>query len=218
MRSGFDAARFAAVPLIGILRTDAPLDHAGFVAAALAGGLTTLEVSFTHPQAADDLARLAHAAAGRLNLGAGTITTPARLAAARAAGATFIVTPWLARDVIAECRAEGVPIFPGAYTPTEIAEADALGATMVKLFPAVSLGPAFVAQVKASMPELRLLPTGGIGCGDIAAWRRAGADGLGLGGGLFPAALIAQRDWTGLAAHIRRHVEAWHYSPEKKSP
>ncbi|MBC7369252.1 MAG: bifunctional 4-hydroxy-2-oxoglutarate aldolase/2-dehydro-3-deoxy-phosphogluconate aldolase [Undibacterium sp.] len=209
MKTRFDHEHFKAVPLVGILRHRGMLDYAGLVEAVLAGGLTTLELSFTHAGAAIDLAGLVAAAAGRLNLGAGTITTLARLAEARATGASFIVTPMVVAEVVDACVASGVPIFPGAFTPTEIVAADAMGATMVKLFPAVSLGIAFVAQLKATMPELRLLPTGGIGCADIAGWKRAGADGLGLGGGLFPAALLANRDWAALSANIRRHVAAW---------
>ena len=209
MKPRFDPARFQAMPLIGILRHAGALDHRAFIDAVLAGGLTTLEVSFTHPDAAAHLAQLHAAAGGRLNLGAGAITTVKRLEHALAAGASFIVTPVIATEVLAACIAADVPIFPGAFTPSEIVTAQTQGATMVKIFPAVALGPAFVAQLKATLPELRLLPTGGIALADIPKWRRAGADGLGLGGGLFPAALLAAGAWGELAIHIRAHVSAW---------
>lgn len=112
-------------------------------------------------------------------------------------------------------RGGGRAGFPGAFTPTEIVAAQAQGATMVKVFPAVALGPAFFAQLKAALPELRLMPTGGIARADISLWRQAGADGLGLGGGLFPGALLATGDWSALATHIATHVDAWsNFSPK----
>lgn len=215
MKPTFDHARFSAMPLMGILRHAGALEHGALVDAVLAGGLTTLEVSFTHPDAAEHVAALRAVAGRRLNLGAGTITTPARLAKALAAGATFVVTPTFAPNIMAACAAAGVPVFPGAFTPTEIVAAQAQGATMVKVFPAVALGPAFFAQLKAALPELRLMPTGGIARADISLWRQAGADGLGLGGGLFPGALLATGDWSALATHIATHVDAWsNFSPK----
>jgi 2-dehydro-3-deoxyphosphogluconate aldolase/(4S)-4-hydroxy-2-oxoglutarate aldolase len=213
MNARFDYDRFHSVPLIGILRHSGALEHEGFVEAVLAGGFTSLEVSFTHADAPEHLARLREAAAGRLNLGAGTITTVERLRTAFAAGASFVVTPVVAPDVVAACVSAGVPVFPGAFTPSEAVAAQAQGATMVKLFPAASLGPQFVTQIKAALPELRVLPTGGIARADISRWRRAGADGLGLGGGLFPAPMLASRAWAELAAHIRTHVDAWEETP-----
>ncbi len=156
MKPHFDPARFQSTPLIGIVRHADALDHRAFIDAVLAGGLTTLEVSFTHPDAAAHLAQLHAAAGGRLNLGAGTVTTIPRLEQALAAGASFIVTPVMATEALAACIAAGVPIFPGAFTPSEIVTAPAQAATMVKIFPAVTLGPAFVAQLKALIRRRRL--------------------------------------------------------------
>lgn len=209
MSSPFDQDRFLATPLIGILRRTDEWDYAGLVDALIAAGLGTVEISFTHPAAPRQLAGLIAAARGRLNVGAGTVTTLDRLAAARAAGASFVVTPALDPEVAAAVTAARLPFFPGAYTPTEILTAHRLGATMVKLFPAVSAGPAFLTQVKAAVPEVGLLPTGGIARDRIGEWRRAGADGLGLGGSLFPDEPFRTGDWATLAAHVRTFVLAW---------
>ncbi len=213
MRTVFDLDRFLATPLVGILRREDEFDYAGMVGALIDGGLRTVEISFTHPLASRQLAGMVAAAQGRLNIGAGTVTTLERLAAARAAGATFVVTPALDPEVAAATLGAKLPFFPGAYTPTEIMAAHRMGATMVKLFPAVSLGPAFLGQFKAALPEVRLLPTGGIACAKITEWKRAGADGLGLGGSLFPENLITSANWSALSAHVRTFVSAWRESP-----
>ena len=212
MNAAFDHARFISIPLIGIIRLPGKIDPVGLVDDVLEAGLTTLEVSFTHEDAHRQLEGIVAAAGTRLNVGAGTVTTMERLMQARTAGASFIVTPFLNPAVVSAAQASGLAVFPGAYTPTEIAAAQAMGATMVKIYPAVTLGPAFVAQLKATLPEIRLLPTGGIAYADIPAWKKAGADGLGLGGGLFPAQLLACGDWLALTAHMRKFVSAWHTS------
>lgn len=213
MNTVFDPDLFLAMPLVGILRREDEFDYAEMVEALIAGGLGTVEVSFTHPQAPRQLAGLVAAAQGRLNIGAGTVTTLERLAAAREAGATFVVTPALDPEVAAATLGAKLPFFPGAYTPTEIMGAHRMGATMVKLFPAVTLGPAFLSQFKAALPEVKLLPTGGIACAKISEWKQAGADGLGLGGSLFPEALITRGNWSALGAHVRTFVSAWRATP-----
>lgn len=213
MRNVFDIDSFLATPLVGILRREDEFDYAGMVGALIEGGLSTVEISFTHPSAPRQLARMVAAAQGRLNIGAGTVTTIERLSLARTAGATFVVTPALDPEVAAATLGAKLPFFPGAYTPTEIMSAHRMGATMVKLFPAVSLGPAFLGQFKAALPEVRLLPTGGIACAKITEWKRAGADGLGLGGSLFPENLITSANWSALSAHVRTFVSAWRESP-----
>ncbi len=210
MNAAFDHDRFQAAPLIGILRRGDEWDYAGLAEALIAAGLGTVEISFTHPQAPRQLAGLVAAARGRLNVGAGTVTTLDRLAVAQSAGASFVVTPALDPEVAAAVAAARLPFFPGAYTPTEILTAHRLGATMVKLFPAVSAGPSFLTQLKAAVPEVRLLPTGGIARDRIGEWRRAGADGLGLGGSLFPDEPFRTGDWAALADHVRTFVAAWH--------
>jgi 2-dehydro-3-deoxyphosphogluconate aldolase/(4S)-4-hydroxy-2-oxoglutarate aldolase len=213
MKTVFDLDRFMATPLVGILRREDEFDYAGMVGALIDGGLSTVEISFTHPAAPRQLAGMVAAAQGRLNIGAGTVTTLERLAAARAAGATFVVTPALDPEVAAATIGAKLPFFPGAYTPTEVMAAHRMSATMVKLFPAVTLGPAYLRQFKAALPEVKLLPTGGIACAQIFEWKRAGADGLGLGGSLFPEDHITRANWSALSAHVRTFVSAWHATP-----
>jgi len=108
--------------------------------------------------------------------------------------------------VIKSCVKKGVPIFPGAFTPTEIYNAWTLGATMVKIYPATSLGPDYIKDLKAPMNQLKLLPTGGVGLENMNAFLKAGANGLGIGGQLFDKKLIQNKDWAGLKAHFQQFV------------
>jgi 2-dehydro-3-deoxyphosphogluconate aldolase/(4S)-4-hydroxy-2-oxoglutarate aldolase len=96
-----------------------------------------------------------------------------------------------------------VPVFPGAFTPTEIYEAWSLGASMVKVFPATSLGPGYIKDLKAPLSQIKLLPTGGVTLSNLADFFGAGADGVGIGSQLFDKRLIQDKNWTGLKAHFQ---------------
>ena len=169
-------------------------------------GLTTVEITMNTPDAAN-IIRQALTQEGRgLNIGAGTVCNKDDLEMALDSGSQFIVTPVLSKKVIKSCVKKGVPIFPGAYTPTEIYKAWTLGAAMVKIYPATALGPQYVKDLKAPMSQLKLLPTGGVGLENMADFLLAGADGLGIGGQLFDKQLIQNRDWDGLYQHFKKFV------------
>jgi 2-dehydro-3-deoxyphosphogluconate aldolase/(4S)-4-hydroxy-2-oxoglutarate aldolase len=133
-------------------------------------GFTTLEVTMNSPGAADMIRKLSTDYEDRLNIGAGTVCTIADLNEALAAGASFIVTPVLVEEVIIAAVERNVPIFPGAYTPSEIYRAWSLGASMIKVFPATKLGPEYIKDVLAPLPQIRLLPTGGVNDGIVHTW------------------------------------------------
>lgn len=165
-------------------------------------GLTTVEITMNTPDAEAMIQyALEHESEG-LNIGAGTVCTEADLDRALTAGAQFIVTPVVQKKVIKACIKQGVPIFPGAFTPTEIYKAWQLGAAMVKVYPATSLGPGYIKDLKAPLSELKVLPTGGIDGDNMAAYVRAGADGVGIGSHLFDKTLIEQKNWSGLKSHF----------------
>ncbi len=145
--------------------------------------------------------------AGKLNIGAGTVCSLADLKKALKAGAQFIVTPVMDEDVIRMCVQEQVPIFPGAYTPSEIYKAWTLGASIVKLFPAASLGPAYIKELKGPLKQIKLMPTGGINLDNCVAFFNAGAAGLGIGGQLFNETLISDKNWKGLKEHFKKFIE-----------
>lgn len=119
-------------------------------------------------------------------LGAGTVTDLARAEAAIAAGATFLVTPNLDFDVIRMARAHGIPIMPGAMTPTEIWNAAAAGADYVKVFPASTLGPGFFRDIRGPFAHIPLMATGGINLENARDFIASGVDALGVGGALIP--------------------------------
>ncbi|WP_406064523.1 bifunctional 4-hydroxy-2-oxoglutarate aldolase/2-dehydro-3-deoxy-phosphogluconate aldolase [Streptomyces sp. NBC_01077] len=177
---GFRAA-LASAPVIAILRSTSATRFAEVTDTLLASGIRAAEFTLTTPGVLDALREYAADAPPGLALGAGTVTTPAEAQAAVAAGATYLITPTTSTEVIAEAARLDVPVLPGAYTPTEILTAWRAGATMVKLFPAATGGPAYLRAVRAPLPHIPLVPTGGIGAGDAPAYLAAGAAALGIG-------------------------------------
>jgi 2-dehydro-3-deoxyphosphogluconate aldolase/(4S)-4-hydroxy-2-oxoglutarate aldolase len=208
MSASFSPLLFAQVPLVGILRGFSIDKLAPIIETVKAGGLTNLEITMNTPGAIDQIRAAVQIADSALNIGAGTVTNLPQLDAALAAGATFIVTPILALPVIERCVKLGVPVFPGAFTPTEIVQAWELGATMVKVFPAESLGPSFIKNLKGPCPYLRLMPTGGVDLNTLAAYAQAGADAFGVGSPLFQPDKLAANDWPWLRQQCRAFVQA----------
>lgn len=201
--------RFRAMPLLAILRGQRPEVIEPVVEALVAGGFCALEITMNTPGAAAQICAAIAAAQGRLEVGAGTVTSLAELDDASTAGARFIVTPIVVPDVITVCAQRGLPVFPGAFTPTEVHRAHQLGATMVKLFPAHRLGPGYVRDLKAPLPHIRLLATGGITPESLPEYARAGADGFGLGSPLLAPERIATRDWIWLRERAAAFCAAW---------
>lgn len=202
MRHALDPDRFRAFPIVGILR-GFPLDLTrGIAEQAALGGLVALEVTMNTPGAAEQIATLSREQGGRLAVGAGTVTTAAEFRAAHDAGAAFIVTPNLDIEILALCRENGLPAFPGAMTPSEVVAAWTHGATMVKLFPAGSLGPGYLKAIRAPLDSIPLLPTGGISLDNAPAFLAAGASGFGIGSPLFDETRMTARDWPWLQGQI----------------
>jgi 2-dehydro-3-deoxyphosphogluconate aldolase/(4S)-4-hydroxy-2-oxoglutarate aldolase len=205
----FDREKFEGCPIVGILRGfDAAL-VGEMVRAARRGGLLNLEVTMNSPQAQESIHAALDEGAGEINVGAGTVCTRSDLEGALAAGAGFIVTPVLVPEIIQACRGRGVPVIAGAFTPTEIYAAWTQGADLVKVFPANQLGPGYIRDVKAPLPSIRLMPTGGVDAETLPAFRAAGADAFGVGSALFSSARAKARDWQGIEREARRLVDAY---------
>ncbi len=197
---------FDTVPIVGIIRNIAVRDILEMVPGYRSAGLTTLEITMNTPGATAIISQLSQEYAGTLNIGAGTVRNRRELDAALTAGAQFIVTPIIDEAVIRTSVAAGIPVFPGAYTPTEIYRAWDLGAAIVKVFPATRLGAAYFRELKGPLNEVRLMPTGGVSLETIPDFFRAGVSGFGIGSPLFPESLVAARDWGGLAQHFSAFV------------
>lgn len=202
----FSWSLFNRVPVVGIVRNLTFDEIANILPVYLSSGLTTIEITMNTPSAEDIIRYAADKYRGQLNVGAGTVCSLEELKQALQAGSQFIVTPILNPDVVRYCAKEGVPIFPGAYTPTEIYQAWELGATMVKVYPATALGPDYIRDVKAPLNKIKLMPTGGINLSNMQSFMKVGADGLGIGGQLFDKELIKSANWDGLKDHFKQYA------------
>ena len=184
------------------------------VAAIEEAGVTVFESTFDHRRAdcvaenAEKIAALVGAFGGRMAIGAGTVLTVEEVRAAHAAGASFIVSPDSDPEVIAETKRLGMVSIPGAMTPTEIKRAYALGADIVKLFPADDLGYHYIQNLKGPLPHIPLMATGGVNPQTIPEFLSRGILAVGTGITVFRPDLVAAEDYEGIKALAKEHVEA----------
>lgn len=192
-------------PMVAIVRAataDAALETAE---ACIAGGMTALEVAFTTPDTLDVLRTLRQRHGERLLLGAGTVLDPETARMAILAGAQMIISPAVNVDTIRMCQRYQVLSMPGAVTPTEIVTAMEAGADLVKIFPAETLGPAYLQALRAPLPQAPLMPTGGVTVENLPQWFAHGALAVGIGGSL--SAPAAQGDYRAVTERARSFVE-----------
>jgi 2-dehydro-3-deoxyphosphogluconate aldolase / (4S)-4-hydroxy-2-oxoglutarate aldolase len=189
---------FNQIPIIGIMRNLPPDKITKVASLFVEEALTNLEITLNSPNATELITELSDRFKGRINVGAGTVCTSLELDIALSAGAVFIVTPIVSEEIIQKCVLKGIPVFPGAYTPTEIYKANDLGASMVKVFPASKLGPEYIKELLGPFPQFKLLPTGGISLENMEDFIKAGAKGVGIGSHLFPAEIIQKERWEDL--------------------
>jgi 2-dehydro-3-deoxyphosphogluconate aldolase/(4S)-4-hydroxy-2-oxoglutarate aldolase len=192
---------------MAILRADQPTEVEAVARTLIEAGITCLELTLTIPGALDLLPRLREDLPAGVDLGVGTVTTAEQAAAAVEAGAGFLVCPTVSRTVLETAVARGCPCYPGAWTPTEVLTAWQAGATAVKLFPAATGGPAHLRRIRDPLPEVPLVPTGGVGLDEVEAYLAAGALAVGLGSPLVGDAL-AGGDLDALAGRARRALGA----------
>ncbi|MBE1588232.1 bifunctional 4-hydroxy-2-oxoglutarate aldolase/2-dehydro-3-deoxy-phosphogluconate aldolase [Nonomuraea angiospora] len=197
----------AALPVIAIIRA-ADSRHLNAVLETLAdAGVRAMEVTMTTPGAAEAIRWATGGGLQGAAVGAGTVLDAASARQAADAGAGYLITPAVLPEVIEEGRRLGVPVVPGAFTPTEIVQAWSLGVAMVKVFPAGAAGgPGYVKDVRAPLPQIPLVPTGGIRIEDVPGYLRAGARAVGMGSPLLGDA-CADGDTAALAARAERLVE-----------
>ncbi|MBC7815905.1 MAG: bifunctional 4-hydroxy-2-oxoglutarate aldolase/2-dehydro-3-deoxy-phosphogluconate aldolase [Planctomycetaceae bacterium] len=160
------------------------------------GGIDVIEVTFTVPNVLDILAAVRKDLGKKILLGAGTVLDPETCRAALLAGAEFIVSPSLNLDVIKLCKRYGKLVMPGAFTPTEIVTAWEAGADIVKLFPADCVGPNYLKALRGPLPQVRILPTGGVDLKTLPDFFKAGACAVGLGGQLVEKAAVESGNMT----------------------
>lgn len=193
--------------IVAILRFSDPGPLVEVVRALAEGGVTVAEVTFTVPNAVDVIREAKRQLGDRVLLGAGTVLDPETARAALLAGAEFIVSPSINVEVIRLCRRYDKLVMPGAFTPTEIVTAWEAGADVVKVFPSEVLGPAYLKAIRGPLPQVKLMPTGGIDVTNAADYLKAGAVALGVGGKLVDPKLVAAGDFAKITALAKQYVE-----------
>jgi len=190
--------------VVAVIRMEDAARLAGTAEALRRGGVTAIEITMTVPGAVDIIREMARSKAPGMLVGAGTVLDAGMAADVIGAGADFVVSPITDRDMIQACRAAGVLVAPGAFTPTEIVSAWRAGADIVKIFPATSLGPQFLRDVRGPLPQIRLMPTGGVTIENARDFLAAGACCVGIGTALVDRKDVEAGDWAALEARARR--------------
>lgn len=201
--------RMIAEGFIPLIRAAAPSDALDIAEAVRVGGASFLEVTMTVPAALDVVKELAVKYKDEFIIGAGTVLDPETARAALLAGAQFIVGPTLNFDLISLAHRYSAVVIPGAMTPTEILAAWNAGADLVKVFPATSLGgPDYIKAVLAPLPQVLLMPSGGVNLGNAGAFIRAGAALVAVGGELVDKAAVRARAFHIITENTRAFIKA----------
>jgi 2-dehydro-3-deoxyphosphogluconate aldolase/(4S)-4-hydroxy-2-oxoglutarate aldolase len=194
--------------LVPVLRAPSADDALAISEVLCKAGLTALEITMTVPGAVEVIRTLVGKFGKDLLVGAGTVLDAKTAAACIEAGANFIISPSLELEVVAHCNQAGVAVLPGALTPTEIVKAWRSGADMVKVFPCSAVGGAsYLKAVKAPLPQIEMVPTGGVSLETAAAFIKAGAAALGVGGDLVDLAAVKSGRGEEVAGRARRYLE-----------
>jgi 2-dehydro-3-deoxyphosphogluconate aldolase / (4S)-4-hydroxy-2-oxoglutarate aldolase len=211
-----DIAVFKQRPILGILRgVEADLIEP-LVETVISAGLQTLEITMNTPGAAGLIKKAKQAAGQRLTLGAGTVLSQQDLKSALGSGASFIVLPVLVREVVEYCVKNKIPVFPGALTPQEIYQAQAAGATMVKVFPAKFFGPEYLLQIKGPFEQIELLACGGVTAKNLKDYFSSGASAVTFGASIFRKDWLAAKDFKSIGQAVKDFIDAWECLDEKE--
>jgi 2-dehydro-3-deoxyphosphogluconate aldolase / (4S)-4-hydroxy-2-oxoglutarate aldolase len=181
--------------IVAVVRSETSEPLVNVVEALAEGGVTAAEVTFTVPDAIDVIRQVRRAVGDSVVLGAGTVLDTETARAAILAGAEYIVAPIVNTEVIRLCRRYDKVVMPGAFTPTEVVSAWEAGADVVKIFPADVGGPAYLKALRGPLPQVRLMPTGGVDLSTAGRFLEAGACCLGIGGSLVDPKAIASGDF-----------------------
>ncbi len=193
--------------VVALIRAESPDGLLDCAKALAEGGLTSIELTMTTPGAIRMLEK-ASSDLPEFLFGLGTVLDAETARAGILAGAKFIVTPALRPDVITLCRRYSVPVFSGAFTPTEIVNAWEAGADAAKVFPAEFFGPAYIKSIKAPLPHIELLPTGGVNAENVGEFLKAGAFATAAGSSLVEAKALKEKNWAAITARARAFAAA----------
>lgn len=209
MRSKSDIAALLTNPgIIAVVRAKSSDQILPLTEALLAGGVIAIEITMTTPNAIEAIRQASHAFGSRALIGVGTVLDAQTCREAVLAGAQFVVSPIMRPEIVPVAHAAHRPVMLGAYTPTEAQQAHEAGADFVKIFPADSLGPQYIKALRAPMPHLRLVPTGGVDLHNVADFLCAGCAAVGVGSSLINQKLMSDGNWSQLTLLAREYVMA----------
>lgn len=196
--------------IVAIVRADSSEGLVKVVEAVAAGGVSCIEVTMTTPGALDCLrAATEHLKGKEVLLGVGSVLDAETARLAILAGAEYVVSPTTSRAVIEVSHAYGRPALPGALTPNEIVKAWQLGGDLIKVFPATLGGLEYIKAVRAPLPDIPLIPTGGVTVDNLHEFVSAGVAAVGVGTALVSKKLVATGDYPGLTVNARKFAEAY---------
>ncbi len=194
--------------VVAIVRVGSAQEALEVCAAIAEGGVKPIEITMTVPGAIDAIEELKRVTKGKVLVGAGTVLDPETAVAVIHAGAEFIVSPTLNLGVIEVCRRYGKIAIPGAFTPTEILAAWSAGADIVKIFPARVGGPKYLLDIKGPLPQIKLLPTGGVALENTPDFIRAGAVAVAAGTSLVDKKAVSEKKYDIITENARKFVAA----------
>ena len=194
--------------IIAVVRAQQAAQVLPLSEALIAGGVKVIEITMTTPNALAAIREAREKLGDRALIGVGTVLDADTCRAAIAAGAEFVVTPICRTELVAIAHAADRPIMLGAYTPTEAQLAHEAGADFIKIFPADTLGAGYIKSLRAPLPHLRIVPTGGVDVQNVADFLKAGCAALGVGSSLVSAKILQAADWPELTRRANAFVTA----------
>jgi 2-dehydro-3-deoxyphosphogluconate aldolase/(4S)-4-hydroxy-2-oxoglutarate aldolase len=197
------------IGIIPVVRAASVEEANRAVEAICAGGIPVVEITMTVPNAITVIRELVQRRGGDVLIGAGTVTNAEQAESCVRAGAQFLVSPGLSTSVLSVARVNNRLAIPGALTPTELMNAQELGARLIKIFPCGNLGgPKYLKSLKAPFPNAQLIPTGGVNAANAAEFMAAGAYALGVGADLIDAAALREGNLERITAAAKELVQA----------
>jgi 2-dehydro-3-deoxyphosphogluconate aldolase/(4S)-4-hydroxy-2-oxoglutarate aldolase len=193
--------------VVAVIRAESPDKLVDVAEALVAGGVEVMEVTFTVPRVTQVLEKVAEKLGSKILLGAGTVLDAETARVAILSGAEFIVSPAVNLEVIELCRRYSKLVMPGALTPTEVVTAWQAGADIVKIFPSELTGAKYIKALKAPLPQIRMMPTGGVNLDTAEEFLKAGACALGIGSSLVEPKAVAAGDLKRIELLARQYVE-----------
>ncbi|MFC2061349.1 bifunctional 4-hydroxy-2-oxoglutarate aldolase/2-dehydro-3-deoxy-phosphogluconate aldolase [Elusimicrobiota bacterium] len=202
-----DLKQFKKQPLLGILRGVEADIVEPLIEEVAQTGLKAIEITMNTPNASKLIEKAVKAADGKMDIGAGTVTSMYSMQEALGAGANFLVMPTLIISIVEYCIYNDIPVFPGAMTPKEVLDAWKAGATMVKIFPLKQLGPQYLKELKGPFDDIKLMACGGVTPGNIEEHFSCGASAVAFGGSVFKKELLDNKDISSIKDTVQQYVD-----------